>query len=148
MSSASSSTASLVSTTTVSSRAPLTGQPKDFRAAFASLQSSYGFGGSAPSPVPKTTTASRSERAPASSRAPANAPKDFQAAFADLQSTYGFGGSAPLPVPKPKKEGSGSLFAKFARAAVSKAQASPTSTSTPKTKVRHVPPPSAQMKVL
>ncbi|KAJ7146346.1 hypothetical protein C8R44DRAFT_845534 [Mycena epipterygia] len=147
MTSASSSTVSLVSTTTVSSRAPLTGQPKDFQAAFASLQSTYGFGGSAPTPLPKST-ASRSESAPPSSRASSKAPKDFQAAFADLQSTYGFSGSAPVPIPKPKKEGSGSLFAKFARATAPKAQASPAPTPSPKTKVRHVPPPSAQMKVL
>ncbi|KAJ7272633.1 hypothetical protein B0H12DRAFT_1228648 [Mycena haematopus] len=104
----SASTTSLMSNTTVSSRAPLNGprtvQPKDFQAAFASLQSTYGFNGSAPNPVQKKKTSSSPSR-PAvsseSSRAP-SAKKDFQSAFADLQSTYGFGGAAPSPIPKSK----------------------------------------------
>ncbi|KAJ7132274.1 hypothetical protein C8R44DRAFT_730974 [Mycena epipterygia] len=102
MSSASTSTTSLV---TVSSRAPLTGTPqkKDFQAAFARLQSTYGFAGSAPSPAPKTAlkaTASRptpSLASPAPAPTSSRAPKDFQAAFASLQSTYGFAGAAPSP---------------------------------------------------
>ncbi|KAJ7708841.1 hypothetical protein B0H17DRAFT_846999, partial [Mycena rosella] len=99
----SSSTASLASTTTVSSRAPLTtraAQPKDFEAAFASLQSTYGFAAAAPSPVQKTA-ASRSAAtvAPRQASAPGQ-PKDFEAAFASLQSTYGFAAAAPSPVQK------------------------------------------------
>ncbi|KAF7370979.1 hypothetical protein MSAN_00732100 [Mycena sanguinolenta] len=111
-SSPSASTASLMSNNTVSSRAPLNGsrttQPKDFQAAFASLQSTYGFSGSAPSPVPKknakSTSAPRSAVPPSVTRTPLQAGnKNFEAAFADLQSTYGFGGAAPSPVPKSKK---------------------------------------------
>ncbi|KAJ7132279.1 hypothetical protein C8R44DRAFT_612148 [Mycena epipterygia] len=108
MSSASTSTTSLVSTTTVSSRAPLTGtaQPKDFQAAFARLQSTYGFAGSAPSPAPNTAPKATASRPTSSLASPApaptsRAPKDFQAAFASLQSTYGFAGFAPSPVQKP-----------------------------------------------
>ncbi|KAJ7132273.1 hypothetical protein C8R44DRAFT_46749 [Mycena epipterygia] len=109
MSSASTSTTSLVSTTTVSSRAPLTGtaQPKDFQAAFARLQSTYGFAGSAPSPAPKIALKATASRPTSSIASPApahtfsRAPKDFQAAFASLQSTYGFAGSVPSPVQKP-----------------------------------------------
>ncbi|KAJ7132272.1 hypothetical protein C8R44DRAFT_46743 [Mycena epipterygia] len=151
MSSASTSTVSLVSTTTVTSRAPLTGtaQPKDFQAAFARLQSTYGFSGSAPSPAPKTVTASHPTTSLASpATPPPKASKDFQAAFADLQSTYGFAGAAPSAIPKSKKEASVSFFAKFSRVASPKAS-SPTPASTftpkPKTKVRHFPRPTAQM---
>lgn len=101
MFSANTSTTSLVSNTTVSSRAPLTGsaRTKDFQAAFASLQSTYGFAASAPTPVQKKNTSST--RSPSSTpAAPAStSTKDFQSAFADLQSTYGFG-AAPMPVPK------------------------------------------------
>ncbi|KAJ7230637.1 hypothetical protein GGX14DRAFT_312560, partial [Mycena pura] len=95
----SASTTSLVSTTTVSSRTPLTGaQPKDFQAAFASLQSTYGLSGTTPSPMNRNdvkynaNAGARSSVAPTSTTAKSAAPKDFQAAFADLQSTYGFGG--------------------------------------------------------
>ncbi|KAJ6513210.1 hypothetical protein C8R45DRAFT_338350 [Mycena sanguinolenta] len=108
MSSPNNSTVSLASTTTVSSRTPLNGsktvQPKDFQASFASLQSTYGFGGSAPSPIPKKNLAvpSPGPAAPAPAQEPK---KNFQTAFAGLQSTYGFGGGgAPSPVPKSKKK--------------------------------------------
>ncbi|KAJ6474645.1 hypothetical protein C8R47DRAFT_927182, partial [Mycena vitilis] len=95
----STSTTSLVSNTTVSSRAPLTGSavpPKDFQAAFANLQSTYGFGGSTPSPVQKHKKSSSSP-APSSTSAPTQraspkGTKNYEAAFGDLQSTYGFGG--------------------------------------------------------
>ncbi|KAJ6478533.1 hypothetical protein C8R47DRAFT_1138674 [Mycena vitilis] len=119
MSFTSTSTTSLASTTTVSSRTPLTrpAPQKDFKAAFANLQSTYGFGGSVPSPVPKQQKPTTSKRNPKSlPTAPAPAPatgaprspskpiKNFQAAFADLQSTFGFGGAAPSPVPKQHKK--------------------------------------------
>ncbi|KAJ6474646.1 hypothetical protein C8R47DRAFT_1143783 [Mycena vitilis] len=111
MSFTSTSTASL---TTVSSRTPLTrpAPQKDFQAAFANLQSTYGFGSSVPSPVPKqqksstsskrSTKSSRTAPAPATDapRSPLKRTKNFQAAFADLQSTFGFGGAAPSPVLK------------------------------------------------
>ncbi|KAJ7272632.1 hypothetical protein B0H12DRAFT_1215754 [Mycena haematopus] len=126
MSSASTSTTSLVSNTTVSSRAPLNGsrtaQPKDFQSAFASLQSTYGFNGSAPSPVPKqkgTSAPCSAVPSPATvTRAPLQATnKNYESAFADLQSTYGFSGAVPSPIPKSKKtdNSSGSLFSKFLR---------------------------------
>ncbi|KAK7057685.1 hypothetical protein R3P38DRAFT_2842482 [Favolaschia claudopus] len=103
------STASLLS---VSSRTPLNGsQRKDFQDAFASLQSTYGFAGSAPCPVPKTSTststsAKSSTRTPSSVNAPlrqTEAKKDFRSAFGALQSTYGFSGAAPCPVLKSNK---------------------------------------------
>ncbi|KAF8196908.1 hypothetical protein K438DRAFT_749070 [Mycena galopus ATCC 62051] len=109
MSSASTSTASLLSKSTTSSRAPLNGsatvQPKDFQAAFASLQSAYGFSGSAPTPVPKTQNAAAPPSAvpsPATRTPPKGANKNFESAFADLQSTYGFSGAAPCSIPKSK----------------------------------------------
>ncbi|KAJ7272638.1 hypothetical protein B0H12DRAFT_589814 [Mycena haematopus] len=122
MSRASSSTTSLVSNTTVSSRTPLNGVPrKDFQSAFADLQSTYGFGGAAPRPVPKKTSTSvpRSTVPSQTTRSPLQTtPKNFESAFADLQSTYGFGGATPSPIPKSVKQprkGSSSFFSKFTR---------------------------------
>ncbi|KAJ7173659.1 hypothetical protein C8R46DRAFT_119420 [Mycena filopes] len=125
MFSATTSTASLVSNNTVSSRAPLTGstQTKNFQAAFASLQSTYGFAASAPTPVAKknsSSTRSLSSTTPTSTSAPQT--KDFQSAFADLQSAYGFGSSAPMPVPKQQRTTtSNKLFAIFKRSSSSSA---------------------------
>ncbi|KAF8206386.1 hypothetical protein K438DRAFT_1756431 [Mycena galopus ATCC 62051] len=98
MFSPSTSTASLVSSTTVSSRAPLNGsttaRPKDYQSAFASLQSAYGFSdknvNTSTVPAPATHVQSQA------------ADKNFQSAFADLQSTYGFGGIVPSPISKSK----------------------------------------------
>ncbi|KAJ7781980.1 hypothetical protein DFH07DRAFT_392561 [Mycena maculata] len=152
MSSASSSTTSLVSNTTVSSRAPLTGtQPKYFQAAFASLQSTYGFAGSVPMPAPKTTASSvmtsRMSSMAVSSHVSSATPKDFQSAFADLQSTYGFSGSVPSPVPAPQNRGGrGSLFSKLARVAF--ASPKPRASTSPTHKIRHVPRPSPHMTLL
>ncbi|KAJ7156884.1 hypothetical protein C8R43DRAFT_1125457 [Mycena crocata] len=163
----SNSTTSLLSTT-VSSRTPLNGsstvQPKDFQSAFATLQSTYGFSGSAPSPVSKSSktpsasssTASLVSNTTISSRAPLAPKKDFQSAFTDLQSTYGFGGAAPSPVPSSKqKQNTGSLFSKFIRSSSApKAQGSvpsrspSTSTSSHKVKVRHIPRPTPHMTAL
>ncbi|KAJ7035546.1 hypothetical protein C8F04DRAFT_1097616 [Mycena alexandri] len=126
MSSANTSTTSLVSTTTVSSRAPLTGsaQKKDFQTAFASLQSTYGFAASAPTPVLKKKSTSSTTLPTVRASSSTATTKDFQSAFADLQSTYGFGGSAPMPVPK--KQGvnttSNKLFSKFTRSSSSAAK--------------------------
>ncbi|KAJ7797514.1 hypothetical protein B0H14DRAFT_2618888 [Mycena olivaceomarginata] len=152
MSVASTSTTSLVSNTTVSSRAPLNGsatvQSKDFQAAFASLQSTYGFSATVPSPVQKETSAPRSSVSPPATRAPVQT-KNFQSAFADLQSTYGFGGAVPSPVPK-AKEGSSSrsFFSRFTRSSKPHSPSSPSSTPTPKTKVRVTPRPTQHMVVL
>ncbi|KAJ7886008.1 hypothetical protein B0H13DRAFT_901187 [Mycena leptocephala] len=151
MSSASTSTTSLVSNTTVSSRVPLNGsttvQPKDFQSAFASLQSTYGLNGTAPSPVSKKSPSPSSTTFPVDASRTPN--KNFQSAFADLQSTYGFGGAVPSPVPK-QKDGNSSLFSKFHRSSSSpKSQGNFTSPSTfPKTKVRAVPRPAQHMVVL
>ncbi|KAJ7173684.1 hypothetical protein C8R46DRAFT_1031955 [Mycena filopes] len=136
MFSATTSSASLVSNNTVSSRAPLTGSAptKDFQAAFASLQSTYGFAASAPTPVQKKKNSS-SARSPSSTtpthavRASTSSPqtKDYQSAFADLQSTYGFCGAAPMPVARKQSTTTGTtasnnkLFAKFRRSSSSSA---------------------------
>ncbi|KAJ7756299.1 hypothetical protein B0H16DRAFT_696868 [Mycena metata] len=116
------STTSLASTTTVSSRAPLTRpaqtKTKDFQAAFASLQTTYGFAASAPTPVLKkksTSNSSTTTTTPAVRAVRASTPKDFQFAFADLQSTYGFGASAPMPVSKKQGADTNTFFAKLTR---------------------------------
>ncbi|KAJ7460816.1 hypothetical protein FB451DRAFT_503490 [Mycena latifolia] len=146
VSSASSSTISLVSTATVSSRAPLNGTapapPKDFQDTFARLQSTYGFSGFAPTPVPPKNPAARS-LTNASSRAPSAPiqPKDFEGAFATLQSTYGFSGNAPVPIQNPHEQASTSLFSRLTRSSP-KTRAASTST---KTKVRHIPRPTPHM---
>nr|GAT53499.1 predicted protein [Mycena chlorophos] len=113
ISSPSSSTPSLVST--VSSRATLVQQPKsntkDYSAAFASLQSTYGFGGAVPSPVSKTPQRTqkmqtrksvfKQEAAARPIASGSTSGKNYEAAFADLQSSFGFGGPiGPSPVPK------------------------------------------------
>ncbi|KAJ7035524.1 hypothetical protein C8F04DRAFT_1097553 [Mycena alexandri] len=141
MSFVSTSTASLASTTTtISSSAHLisstTPQSKDFHTAFATLQSTYGFSATAPSPVPKKQRASEPMRVPTvvtpsvvRSRTPATAPtKDFEAAFADLQSTYGFGGAAPTAITKLKSKTPGrrgSLFSKLTSATPAKSKLCP-----------------------
>ncbi|KAJ7065254.1 hypothetical protein C8F01DRAFT_1366280 [Mycena amicta] len=94
--SASNSTTSLVSSSpTLSAAAP----QKDFQSAFALLQTTYGFSGTTPIPLPKKDTKKNASPAAFSAApGPASGAKDYQAAFADLQSKYGFGG-APTPVP-------------------------------------------------
>ncbi|KAJ6478535.1 hypothetical protein C8R47DRAFT_1138680 [Mycena vitilis] len=107
MSITSNSTTSLVSTTTVSSRTPFTRgnvPQKDFQAAFADLQSTYGFGGSglyygfggsALGSIPKQNkSTSRKQKesslpgctAPRAPRAPLEGTGDHEAAVAGLQS--------------------------------------------------------------
>ncbi|KAJ7825358.1 hypothetical protein B0H14DRAFT_2272294, partial [Mycena olivaceomarginata] len=85
------STSSLVSNTTVSFCTSLNNSAarKDFQTVFASLQSTYGLGGVAPSPAQKTARAVPSPAMPAPLQA---INKNLESAFADLQSTYGFGG--------------------------------------------------------
>nr|GAT53503.1 predicted protein [Mycena chlorophos] len=110
--SAPTSTTSLVSSSPTMNSAA---QEKDFQAAFASLQSMYGFNGTAPAPTPiyyihrKTAAktafhdaSSASENAPIASSENTTG-KNYEAAFANLQSTYGFGGAAPMPVPPSKR---------------------------------------------
>ncbi|SJL10954.1 uncharacterized protein ARMOST_14350 [Armillaria ostoyae] len=53
-----SSTASFVSTQTSQSTQPLMSSKKDYSSAFADLQSTYGFGGHVPSPIPKKSKTS------------------------------------------------------------------------------------------
>ncbi|KAK0216281.1 hypothetical protein IW262DRAFT_1299517 [Armillaria fumosa] len=53
-----SSTASFVSTQTSQSTQPLMSSKKDYSSAFAELQSTYGFGGHVPSPIPKKSKTS------------------------------------------------------------------------------------------
>ncbi|KAF7317854.1 hypothetical protein MKEN_00873300 [Mycena kentingensis (nom. inval.)] len=93
-----------------SSTTALVSPPKDYADAFASLQSTYGFGGATPSPVAKKTKAATSvttRNSPKPTPSPSQpsteskaTSKDYQAAFADLQSTYGFGGAVPTPIPR------------------------------------------------
>ncbi|KAJ7626244.1 hypothetical protein DFH06DRAFT_736787 [Mycena polygramma] len=163
MSITSNSTTSLVSTTTVSSRTPLTRSAvpqKDFQAAFADLQSTYGFGGSglyygfggsALSSMPKqnksTVLKQKKSSSPDSTasptpRAPPKGTEDYEAAVADLQSTSGLGGAASSPAPKPKDPENRSLLSKLMRSSSS------TSPSHRKTKVRTLPPPTQHMRAL
>ena len=117
------STASLSSTITASSSAPLnqTRAPpaKDYSAAFGVLQSTYGSSGFAPSPMPRGFAPSPVPRraAPAPARAqpahtthavslpaptaPAKPAKDFEAAFGALSSSYGCSGALCLPKKAP-----------------------------------------------
>ncbi|KAJ7155194.1 hypothetical protein C8R46DRAFT_437389 [Mycena filopes] len=94
-SSASSSTVSLLA----SSRASSTqSQPKDYSAAFASLQSNYGLAGTAPSVCSKKSSGSKAPKT-ATALAPAPAvpttqKKDYQSAFGALSSQFGFGMTA------------------------------------------------------
>ncbi|KAF7289468.1 hypothetical protein HMN09_01340800 [Mycena chlorophos] len=112
MTSPSSSTPSLLSvTTTVSSRTLLAQYDtipaaKDFSDALASLQSTYGFGGAVPTPIPNDVP----HLIPTPSRAPTKvrdvafdtqSSKDYERAFGDLQSSYGFCGPiGPHRTPK------------------------------------------------
>ncbi|KAJ6581047.1 hypothetical protein B0H19DRAFT_1113443 [Mycena capillaripes] len=116
-------------------------QPKDFHSAFATLESTYGFIGIAPSPVlkQKNSSTKSSIASPVVASRALKATKNFESAFTDLQSTYGFSGAIPSPVPK--KRGGGSFFSKFR----SSSSARSPSTFTPKTKVRAVPRPTQQM---
>ncbi|KAJ7099443.1 hypothetical protein B0H15DRAFT_547139 [Mycena belliarum] len=150
MSSASSSTASLVSSTTVSSRTPLNAaKPKDFSAAFAQLQSTYGFGATAPTPVqrkPSTPPSGPSVSSPVPTAPASGQQKDYQAAFARLQSSHGFAGSAPVPVQKSesRKNGGTSLFSKLTRTSEStKSKSRSPSPSTFLTKQESPPRPAA-----
>lgn len=98
MSTASCSTSSLVSTQTYKSDAPLrqSRPQKDYAAAFASLQSTYGTSGFTPSPVPKTVKAPKPSSKPSFTPPPVTSPtKDYESAFAALSSSYGFGGGLP-----------------------------------------------------
>ncbi|KAJ7221938.1 hypothetical protein C8J57DRAFT_1482356 [Mycena rebaudengoi] len=109
--------------------------------------------------VSNTTTSSR---APLTS-SPQTQPKDFQSAFATLQSTYGFSGLAPSVVAKPKKSEQGASESSLG-CLLSKLKLKPSSspslekkkgrssyspsTSVPKLKAHHVPPPPPHSKFL
>ncbi|KAJ7623690.1 hypothetical protein FB45DRAFT_1006015 [Roridomyces roridus] len=96
--SASNSTASLL---TVSSRTPLTASaagapPKDFQAAFTSLQSTYGFGGTVPTPT------SAQKPTPSSSKPESSTPK--RSLFSKLTGTASSSSSSsPKPLPPKQK---------------------------------------------
>ena len=86
-------------------------QSKDYELAFATLSSSYGFGGGAPSLPPRQTKKKKdsvgaspssypSPRASYPSndlndRSPSRSHKDYEGAFAYLSSSFGFGGNGP-----------------------------------------------------
>lgn len=90
---ASNSTTSLVST---QSDTPLcrSRPQKDFSAAFAVLQSTYGASGHSPCPIPRTVKAV-SVKAPDTLTPSSTSPKDFESALANLSSSYGFSGALP-----------------------------------------------------
>ena len=70
-------------------------QQKDYEATFAALQSTYGFGGTAP--VLPALTERKAAKAATSHATPvaakSGAKKDYEAAYATLSSSYGFGGA-------------------------------------------------------
>ncbi|KAJ7623126.1 hypothetical protein FB45DRAFT_869808 [Roridomyces roridus] len=140
MSSVSSRAASFTSQSTDSSAAPLAAtRKKDSQAAFASLQSRFGFSGWTPAyPRSQTSTVST---APTSTASLPACPKDFQPSLADLQLVYGFGSSVPSPIPKPKARSPnpGSTSSK---------PPSKHCSSLPKTKIRYFPRRTTQMIVL
>ncbi|KAK7061993.1 hypothetical protein R3P38DRAFT_2832766 [Favolaschia claudopus] len=152
MSSPTASTVSLASTTTVTSRMPLNAskatRPKDFRAAFAKLQSSHGFNGAAPVLGHKNTAApSVKYKAHAQKATKENTPSPS----ANLQPALGPGGTIPIPSPipssKPQKPKKTSLFS-----GVGRWLARPSTGSSPtlagKPKARAVPQPSQTMILL
>ncbi|OBZ66324.1 hypothetical protein A0H81_13859 [Grifola frondosa] len=101
----SSSTVSLSSTATTSSSSSsrtLTATPpvpKDYSAAFGTLQSVYGMSGCTPTPTFSSNATSRKQRhADESTVAKSTQSKDFEGAFGALASSYGFGGAAPSDI--------------------------------------------------
>ncbi|KAJ6571443.1 hypothetical protein B0H19DRAFT_1129987 [Mycena capillaripes] len=86
----SSSTTSLVPSSRASSV-----QTKDYAAAFASLQSTYGLGGSAPSLTFKKTRSNGSKKTQLPHTQTTNGQRDYQQAFGALSSQFGFTGIAP-----------------------------------------------------
>ena len=73
-------------------------QQKDYEATFAALQSTYGFGGTAPVlPALTERKAAKASKAATSHATPvaakSGAKKDYEAAYATLSSSYGFGGA-------------------------------------------------------
>ena len=88
---------SIISNTSTASLVPHGKKPsKDFSAAFASLQSQFGFGAAAPIvSAPSKKTKTKKTRSPVPAQKPTTGEKDWALAFSNLQSQYGFGGSAP-----------------------------------------------------
>lgn len=73
---------------------------KDYSAAFASLQSQFGFGATAPVVATTSKKVKSQKTKPTRPTQPAEGPssatnKDWSLAFANLQSQYGYSGSAP-----------------------------------------------------
>ncbi|KAJ7065253.1 hypothetical protein C8F01DRAFT_1124916 [Mycena amicta] len=73
---------------------------KDFSAAFAHLQSSYGYTGAVPTPIPTPISKHGTKNQSGAATSSASSTKDFASAFADLQSSYGYAGSVPTPITK------------------------------------------------
>ncbi|KAJ7281941.1 hypothetical protein C8J57DRAFT_1500602 [Mycena rebaudengoi] len=124
---------------------------KNFESAFATLQSTYGYGGNAPNPTSlPSSLKSHTSKPSTSSLVSSTSSKDFESAFATLQSTYGYSGNAPKPTPSPssskqdasKESSHGSLFAKL------RLSSQKTAPSSPKIKVRRIPPPPPHVTLL
>ncbi|KIJ53982.1 hypothetical protein M422DRAFT_24974 [Sphaerobolus stellatus SS14] len=72
---------------------------KNYEAAFASLQSSFGFSGTAPCvptslPKSKSSTTAWSRDTSPPSRSTSTSSKNYEAAFGRLQTAYAFGGAS------------------------------------------------------
>lgn len=101
-------------TSTMTSTTPLThkcNQPqKNFSAAFANLQSQYGFSGgmTVPTPVRETPYSNpppkaRKHLSTSPTPTPSSQSKNYELAFGNLASSYGFHGGVPTPVLKSEK---------------------------------------------
>ncbi|KAF7334497.1 hypothetical protein MVEN_02279200 [Mycena venus] len=96
----SSSASSSVSSFSASSRASTPSAPKDYAAAFATLQSTYGLSGMAPSVSSKTRKAKTGTKLSASASVTSSihsssSEKSYESAFGTLSAQFGFGGMAP-----------------------------------------------------
>jgi len=111
----SSSNSSSTSVATTYSKTPfVSGPQKDYSAAFASLQTNFGFNGTAApiyNPAPARTQQRVETRSGTSAQVPPRtaAAKDYEAAFGTLSSSFGFVGCAPS-VPQSSAKKSKPLF--------------------------------------
>ncbi|KAH8105095.1 hypothetical protein BXZ70DRAFT_904359 [Cristinia sonorae] len=82
--------------TSASQASPLPAGAKDYEASLAALQSTYGFGGTAPSRPSTSSSSSPPPRETNKSDGQASQPvtgvKDYEATFGAMQASYGFGG--------------------------------------------------------
>ncbi|KAJ7364574.1 hypothetical protein DFH08DRAFT_798902 [Mycena albidolilacea] len=93
----SSSASSSVCSLTASSRAYPPSSPKNYAAAFATLQSAYGLGGEAPSVNSKKSRSKTALKSSASAESIDSylTEKSYESAFGALSSEFGFGGITP-----------------------------------------------------